>query len=317
MWINILQVLGGVALLYLGGEALVKNASLLGRIVGLRPLTIGLTIVAFGTSAPELATCWVAALGGANDLALGNVVGSNIANIALILGICAVIQPLATQARFLKREVPIMILAAALTCMFALDGVISAVEGIALLALMAPYMWMLLRVGGEEPAVIQEYEAEFQGTTVPALWRTIVGVVVGIGVLTLGASILVAGGTGVARAAGVPEWLIGVTLVAVGTSLPELASSVVAALKNEADIALGNIVGSNIFNIFVILASTALLHPVGVPASALRLDLWVMLGLSLLLLPILMTGLRMGRREGAVMLAAYAGYLGFLATTIQ
>lgn len=302
----------GIALLYFGGELLVTNASKLARIWGLSPLVIGLTVVAFGTSAPELAASLTAALQGSAALAIGNVVGSNIANIALILGVAALLHPLRTEARFIRREVPIMIVVAGLLVLLFRDGSLGRFEGALFLTLLALYLWVLLR-GSEQPQVEAAFaEAYAGGSSVTSPRRTVLGALAGLALLVIGAQLLITGATALARSAGVPELVIGLSLVAVGTSLPELATSVIAALKREPDIALGNIVGSNIFNILGILGVTTLVQPVTLPYAEVALDLWLMLGLSLLMLPFLLTGLRLGRREAAVLLLLYALYLGYL-----
>ncbi|MDQ3399173.1 MAG: calcium/sodium antiporter [Deinococcota bacterium] len=302
----------GIALLYFGGELLVTNASKLARIWGLSPLVIGLTVVAFGTSAPELAASLTAALQGSAALAIGNVVGSNIANIALILGVAALLHPLRTEARFIRREVPIMIVVAGLLVLLFRDGSLGRFEGALFLTLLALYLWVLLR-GSEQPQVEAAFaEAYAGGSSVTSPRRTVLGALAGLALLVIGAQLLITGATALARSAGVPELVIGLSLVAVGTSLPELATSVIAALKRESDIALGNIVGSNIFNILGILGVTTLVQPVTLPYAEVALDLWLMLGLSLLMLPFLLTGLRLGRREAAVLLLLYALYLGYL-----
>lgn len=305
-------IVAGVALLYLGGEFLVHGASSLARIWGLRPMVIGLTVVAFGTSAPELAASLTAALAGSPGIAVGNVVGSNIANIGLILAITALIHPLSTGARFLRREMPVMLATAVLLILLFLDGILGRLEGALFVALLLVFLTVLFR-GGEEPEVQEEFAREYAPETkMPApLWRSTAGVFFGLAILVLGARLLVTGATSIAREAGVPELIIGLTIVAVGTSLPELAASVVAALKREPDIALGNIVGSNIFNVLAILGGTVLIRPIAFPFIHIAIDLGAMLIVSLLLWPFLATGLRLGRREGVVLLGLYSGFVAY------
>jgi cation:H+ antiporter len=311
--VNIILIALGVALLYFGGNLLVKNSSRLAQNWGISPLVIGLTIVAFGTSAPELAASVTAALRGSPEIALGNVIGSNIANVALILALTALVYPLRTQAAFLRRELPIMIGAAALLLLLFLNGNLARTEGMLLLALLGVYLWLLFR-GQETPEIEQEFAREYSGAP-NSPWRSAFGALLGLGLLVAGAQSLVAGATSLARGFGVPELIIGLTLVAVGTSLPELSASIIAAIKREPEIALGNIVGSNIFNILFILGSTTVLQPIDVAFSTVAVDLWVMLGLSVLLLPFLLTGLRLGRREGSVLLVFYAAYVAYLYLT--
>ena len=301
---NVVFVILGIVLLYFGGNLLVDNSSLLARRWGVSSLVIGLTVVALGTSAPELAASITAALRGAPELALGNVIGSNVANIALILGVTALIYPLQTRKPFLRRELPVMIGSAALLPPLLLDGTLSRVDGGLLLVCLGGYLWALLsrrESVGEQSDVSSERP-----------WLTTLGALLGLGLLVGGAQLLVSGATSLARSFGVPELVIGLTLVAVGTSLPELATAGIAALRREPDIALGNVVGSNIFNVLFILGATALVRPIHIAYRAVALNLWLMVGLSLLLLPLLLTGLRLGRREGVLLLVLYTFYVGYL-----
>lgn len=300
----------GIALLYVGGELLVRHASRLATAYRVSPLVIGLTVVAFGTSAPELATSLLAAVRGSAEIALGNVIGSNSANIGLILGLTALIYPLTTQARFVRREVPFMIGVGVLLVVILANGVVGRPEGALLLGLLALYLGVLLR-GGERPDVEQAFAQAYGDKAVRPVWAML-GALLGLSLLVGGAQALVEGAVSLARTLGVSERVIGLTLVAVGTSLPELASSLIAALRRESDIVLGNLIGSNIFNVLGILGVTALAAPLALPLAAVRLDLLVMLGFSLLVLPFLATGLRLGRREGAVLLIAYAAYVAVL-----
>lgn len=308
---DLLLLTVGIGLLWWGGEWLVDGASALARSWGLSPLVIGLTVVAFGTSAPELAATLAAALRGAPAIAFGNVVGSNTANLGLILGTVTLIGPLVPQALFIKREVPVMLVASVLFAALALDGATGRVEGLVLMVLIVPYLFYLLKSDAEPPAVEAEYAEHFDEDTTPT-GRALVLTVVGIGFLVLGAHWLVEGAVGIAQSLGVPERVIGITLVAFGTSLPELAAGIVAVLKREGDIVLGNIIGSNIFNIFLIYGTTCLVHPVTVNAAEARIDLMVMLALTVLTSVLLATGDRMRRPEGAILLAAYVGYVVWL-----
>ncbi len=269
----------GIFLLYTGGELLVRNASHLARTFGLSSLVIGLTVVAFGTSSPELATTLLSTLEGSPEVAVGNVIGSNIANIELILGLTALIYPLQSARAFIRRELPFMIAVGALLIPVFWDGVATRYEGAALLALLVGYLvyqfWQSGRArragrgegaepvtsaGGDASSSLEaNTETEPADTELPAtipLWRAGLGVALGIGVLVAGAQALVSGAVTVAQGFGVPERVIGLTLVALGTSLPELASSLVAAVRREADIILGNVVGSNVFNSLAILGLT-------------------------------------------------------------
>ena len=308
---DVVLILLGVALLYVGGELLVRNATLLAATWGLSPMVVGLTIVALGTSAPELAASLVAALRDSPEMALGNVIGSNAANVGLILAITALVHPLRTRARFLRREVPIMVGASALLLLVVPGDYIGRIEGAVFILLLVAYLLFLLSEG-ETPEVEEEFRREYSAKDLRPPWLAVAGVVFGLALLVAGAHTLVTGATALARGFGVPELIIGITLVALGTSLPELATSLVAALKREPEIALGNIVGSNIFNVLGIVGVTALVRPISVPFGAVAVDLLVMLGLCVLLLPFLLTGLRLGRREASVFLLLYVVYVGYL-----
>ncbi len=307
-----LFVLLGVALLYAGGELLVRNASQLARTFGLSSLVIGLTVVAFGTSAPELATTLLSTLEGSPEVAVGNVVGSNIANIGLILGLTALIYPLQSARRFIRREVPFMVVVGALLFPVFWDGVVARYEGLLLLAFFGGYLWYQFRRSkGVSEVAPEAPEDEAPKRTVPS-WRAWLGVAAGVAVLVAGAQALVTGAVTIAQGFGVPERVIGLTLVAVGTSLPELASSLVAALRREPDLILGNVVGSNIFNIVAILGLTALIYPIRVGYADIQTDLLVMLGLSIFVLPLMLPRYRLGRTGGVVLLALYAAYIAVL-----
>jgi cation:H+ antiporter len=308
--VDVVLVLLGVAGLYAGGELLVRNASRLAAALGLSPLVIGLTVVAFGTSAPELAATLAAAFRGAAEIATGNVVGSNIANVGLILGLMALVYPLMTSWAFIRREVPFMVLATVLALALFADGRLGALEGSVLLAAMAAFLLLAFRAPGEVataavPAVV---DGGRRGSALVPLALALTGIAVLIG----GAQALVAGAVSIAQDLGVSQRVIGLTMVAIGTSLPELASSMVAALRRETDLILGNIVGSNVFNLLFVLGLAALVHPFEVDVVALRIDLIVMTGFSLVLVPMVITGLRVGRAEGAVLLLAYGAYVAFL-----
>ncbi len=310
--LDLAAIVIGIALLFSGGELLVRNASALARVWGLSPMVVGLTIVAFGTSSPELAASLTATLQGSPQIALGNVVGSNTANIALILGLVALVWPPTVTAHFLRREVPIMVAAAALLLVVLVGGVVGRAEGALLLVLLVAYLLLLLRRGEEKSEVREEFAQAYGRAGRRSTWTAVLLVVVGLAVLVGGANVLVMGATSLARGFGLPEMVIGLTLVAVGTSLPELATSLVAAAKRQPDIALGNIVGSNIFNVLGIVGATAVTRPLRVPFEVVAIDLWVMLGFSMVLVPFLVSGSRLGRREGAVLVALYVGYVAYL-----
>ncbi|MCA9840093.1 MAG: calcium/sodium antiporter [Trueperaceae bacterium] len=308
---SILYLILGIALLYAGGEFLVRHASLLASRFGISSLVIGLTVVAFGTSAPELAATLASALDGAPDLAIGNVIGSNIANVALILGIAALIYPVSAGKLFLKRDFPVMMAVSLLLIPFMLDGVVSRLEGGILVGLLIAYLVYLLKYDQSQLAA-DDLPSEPKGP----VWQNIVLLILGIGLLIAGARLLVIGAIAIATRLGVPEAVIGLTVVAFGTSLPELASSVIAASKKQSDILLGNVIGSNIFNVLAILGITALVKPLAEPFAAIRLDILIMLGFSLALLPLFIVGTRgrLGRVPGGLLFAAYLTYIVLLFT---
>jgi len=309
--LDVILVLAGIALLYIGGEALVRGAVALARSLGWSPLVIGLTVVSFGTSSPELASTLAASLRGAPEVAFGNVVGSNIANVGLILGLTALIWPLETTGRFIKQEVPFMLVSSLLLFPLIANGMIGRLEGLFLFVLLVIFLLYLMRREQEDSTVEATFDKEFGGTKLSSA-ASIGLVILGIGLLVAGAHALVTGGVNLARILGVSERVIGLTLVALGTSLPELAASLVAGLRKEGDIVLGNIIGSNIFNVLCILGITPMVHPLVVDASAVWLDLTAMLVLSLLLWPLLANRLRLERWEGFVLLAFYGLYIAWL-----
>jgi cation:H+ antiporter len=313
-----LLLAGGLGALIAGGELLVRGSSRLAAQVGMSPVIIGLTVVAFGTSAPELAVGIQAAFEGRADLVVGNVVGSNIYNVLLVLGLSALVAPLIVQQQLVRLDVPLMILASAIFLLLALDGAITPLEGLALLMLLVVYLMVVLRLSRRESAaVISEYEREF-GPRPARGRRDWLGngalIAFGLLLLVLGADWLVEGAVGVAVSLGLSELVIGLTVVAIGTSLPELVTSIVASLRGERDLAVGNIVGSNIFNLLSVLALTALVAPAGVavPAAALALDIPVMLAVTIACLPIFFTGHLIARWEGALFLVYGLGYTTYL-----
>ena len=296
----------GLALLLGGGECLVRGAVGLARSLGVPPLVIGLTVVAFGTSAPELVVSLQAALGGHPDIVLGNVVGSNNANILLIAGAAAAIRPVAAGPGAVRRDGAALMAATLAFIGLCLLGELGFGAGLALAAALAAWMALALRSARRRGSEGEdEIEAAPRGAAL-ALLLTLAGIA---GVL-LGARLLIDGAVDVARAAGLSEAVIGLTLIAFGTSLPELAAAGMAALRGHGDIALGNVMGSNLFNMLGIAGVTAMAAPVPVPVELLRLDLWVMLAATLLLLAAMRGGRRIGRLEGGALTGAYALYIG-------
>lgn len=312
----VLLILAGLAGLVLGGEWLVRGAVSAARSFGLSPLVIGLTLVGFGTSAPELATSLQAALSGSPGLAIGNVVGSNIGNILLILGIAALLAPVAVSPAALRRDGGVMGLATLLCLGAVLWGEIGRGVGAGLAAALLAYLgftlWSEKRAGGTEAAAVYADEAALVPRSGRGRAAALGLALVGLAVILLGARLLVSGAVIIARDLGMSETVIGLTIVAIGTSLPELVTAVVAVRKGQGDVAVGNVIGSNIFNILGILGVTALVQPMPIPPEILRLDIWVMCGATLLLFAFARTGWTVSRREGAVFLACYAVYLGVL-----
>lgn len=308
---DLLLLLAGVGLLYLGGEGLVRGGIGLGRKLGLNPLVIGLTIVSCGTSSPELAASLAAVLDGRPAIAVGNVIGSNIANLALVLGLTAVIWPLTSAGRSLRRDTAVMLGASLALFVLVRDDLVSRGEGLALLAGMTAYLCLLLIRSQEEKEIARELEREISSTHASG-WAGLAMILGGTGLLVLGAKLLVTGAVGIAQTLGVSERVVGLTVVAFGTSLPELAASLVAAVRHHTEIVFGNLIGSNIFNILMILGGTALVQPVAAPWAELRLDLLVMLGVAVLGPMLLVSGQRLSRREGGLLLLCYAGYLVLL-----
>ena len=316
---TILILIAGLVLLVAGAEVLVKGASRIAFMFGLSPLVIGLTIVAYGTSSPELMVSIQSSLAGQPDIALGNVVGSNIFNVLLILGVSALITPLVVAQQLIRLDVPILIGISCLTLMFGLDGKISRVDGTIFLIGIILYTTFLLIQSRKErnPEVTDEYEREYGGSTARSPQQIAINigfVVLGLGLLVLGSKFLVDSSIAIARSFGVSELVIGLTLVAAGTSLPELATSVVASIRGERDIAVGNVIGSNIFNILAVLGGSSLFSADGltVSASALRFDIPVMIAVAVICLPVFITGQLIARWEGLLFLSYYVAYTAYL-----
>jgi len=315
--LTLLLFIAGLVLLVVGAEWLVSGAARLAAAIGVSPLVIGLTIVAFGTSAPELAVSIRAALVGEADIAFGNVVGSNIFNILVILGLSAAITPLVVAQQLVRLDVPLMVGVTVLTVIFAQDANISRMEGVALFAgLIAYTAFLFIQSRRENGAVQQEYEAEFGERPKGAvqLATNVFLVIAGLGMLAIGSRWLVEGAVALARAIGVSELIIGLTIVSGGTSLPEVATSVVAAIKGERDIAVGNAVGSNIFNLLSVLGLSSIIAPAGIAVDvvALNFDVWVMLAVAVACLPVFFTGNQIARWEGLMFIGYYVIYLVYL-----
>lgn len=320
---SILLVTVGLTLLIGGGDMLVRGSVALAQRLGISSIVIGLTVVAFGTSTPELVVNLSAALEGRSAIGFGNVVGSNIANIGLLLGITALYRPLMVHATIVVREIPMMILACAAAVALGLDqwwdgqaNMLTRGDGMVLLLLFAVFLYYTiadaLRQRGED-LYISESNELIEPRVPRAGWLMPALIVGGLVLLIVGGQLMVRGAVGLATGLGVPEVVVGLTVVAVGTSLPELATSVIAARRGHSDVAIGNIVGSNLYNLLFILGVTHTLAPAELPAGA-GVDLWVMTGFAAVLLPLVMTHQRkLTRAEGAVLLMLYAGYVVWLA----
>lgn len=311
--IEILYLFLGIALLTAGGEALIRGSLAAATRLGVSPLLSGLVIVGFGTSAPEMVVSVDAALEQRPDIAVGNVVGSNIGNILLILGICALITPLRVRPLALQRDAIVVVAVSVLFLALVAGSGLQRLDALILVAGLVAYLawaWRSERSGAAPSAGLHEAEAGELSALPRSLPWTVMAIVTGLALLIAGSRVLLAGAVGIAQGLGVSEAVIGLTLVAVGTSLPELSISVIAAIRRHADVAVGNILGSNIFNVLGILGMSAALQPLPVHARILQFDQWVMLGASLLLLAFLYTGRRLSRLEGSALLAGYVLYVG-------
>jgi cation:H+ antiporter len=336
--LDIGRILLGLVLLVAGGELLVRGAAGLAARIGMSPLVVGLTVVAFATSAPELAVTLGAVLGGEPGLAVGNVVGSNIANVLMILGTAAVILPLLVKVQLVRVDIPFMATFSVLFLLLAGDGGLSRVDGLILFVLLALYISVAIilsrrdgqaddlhgpgasiatasagrvsRTVGDNADTMTEAAREVDAKG-GSIGRDLLFLLIGVGLLIVGANILVRGATGIATAFGVSDLIVGLTVVAVGTSLPELATSIVAVRRGQRDLAVGNVVGSNIFNIGAVAGLAGIISPTGlpVPESALALDIPLMIAASVVLLPLAFTGSVIRRWEGALLLGLYIAYL--------
>lgn len=312
--VPILEVAGGLGLLLVGGEFLLRGAVALARRFGLPHLLIGLTVVAAATSMPELVVTVATGLEGVPDVGVGNVIGSNIANVLLILGAAALLFPIRTKPRDMARDCAAVLIATAIFVFFALMGSFRWYHGAVMLALLVGYIvYSYMEERRRQRAAGANAEpAEGEDIDVPSSCKVaLVLVGIGVGGLAFGSELLVGGAVSIARAAGVSEAVIGLTLVAIGTSLPELATSIVAGIRRHSEVALGNVLGSNLFNILAVLSALSITIPFTVAAELIALDIWVMVGATLLLIPIMATKWRIGRLEGSFFLALYVGYIAW------
>ncbi len=308
MFVDILMILGGLVALYLGAEGLVRGASSMALRLGITPLVVGLTVVSFGTSAPELLVCLL----GTDDISVGNIIGSNVSNLALILGAAALVRPIEVKSRAVRREMPVMLAATVLFMLLAMNGTLSQTDGFILLGAMICYLFYMYMQARRD---MEAYEAligdelgevDPTGTTPVKDVLFIIGGMIG---LAGGAWLMVEGAISISTALGISELVIAISVVAFGTSLPELATSMVASFRGESDISVGNVIGSNIFNLLFVMGVVVSLGAIVVGEDALRIDMWVMLGVSIGIWPLLRTGHVLSRWEGALMLLVYTVYI--------
>ncbi|MFZ6021147.1 MAG: calcium/sodium antiporter [Chloroflexota bacterium] len=317
----VLMLVGGLILLIAGGEGLVRGASRLAAALGISPLIIGLTVVAFGTSSPEFAVSLIASLSGQGSLTVGNVIGSNIFNVLFILGLSAMITPLIISQQLVRLDVPLMVFVSLITLGLAWDGRISQLEGLLLFMGLIGYLFLLFQVSKRESSEVKlEYEHEFgilPSNTPRLLGLNLLMVAAGLAMLGIGSRWLVQGAVEIARLLGVSELIIGLTIIAAGTSLPEVITSVIASLRGERDIAVGNVVGSNLFNLLGVLGLTALLTRGGVaiPEDALMFDLPVMVAVAVACFPIFFHDAKILRWEGALFFLYFLAYIAYLVLT--
>ncbi len=309
--LSLLGLVAGSLFLYFGAEGLVRGSASMAIKKGITPLIVGLTIVSFGTSSPELVVSVSAALRDNPAIAFGNVIGSNICNIALICGVSALIRPIRVNLKLIKNDIVIMIGATLLLIVFALDQNIGRIEGVVLLAGIIGYNIFTLKMAKKEKYIPDEAEKE---NVSEKTWLDFLFIVGGLLILVLGANLFLSGAIEIAQYLGASDVVIGISVVALGTSLPELATTVVAAVKNKGDISIGNVVGSNIFNLLFIIGAAAVIHPILLTGSneLNYIDIGVMLLVTIILLPLAWTKLEVSRLEGAFLLFIYFGYIYYL-----
>lgn len=299
------------ALLYFGADGLVGGSARIAFKMGIKPLIVGLTIVAFGTSSPELVVSINANLAGSGDITLGNVIGSNICNIGLIVGITALIKPINVSLQIVRKDIIIMCGVSVLPILMLIDGQIGRIEGVILILLLIVYLWYNIFIVSKQGNPEADTEIDSIVKKSKPMWMNIAFIIGGLALLIVGANLFVEHAVEIARFFNISESVIGLTIVAIGTSLPELATSVVASIKGESDISLGNIVGSNIFNILAILGIAAVINPINF-GNITYIDLSIMMMFAVVLLPLARTGFIIDRKEGFVLLLLYVGYIYIL-----
>jgi cation:H+ antiporter len=307
-----LMVAGGLVLLLIGGDVLVRGAVTLAQRLAVPPLVIGLTVVAFGTSSPELVVSLDAALSGVPEIAIGNVIGSNIANILLVLGVPAIIYPIACDVNAIRRDGAIMFAVTIGFIALCLSGQILNWQGAIMTSLLCGYLtWSYFSARENNESTAEEFVDEIEGIAARphSMWLSLAFIVAGIAGLIYGSHILIQGATALAVAAGVSETTIALSLIALGTSLPELATSLVAAIRRHGDVAIGNVVGSNLFNILGIMGITSMVAEIPVPDQIISYDLWIMLSAAILVTPFVLRGRPISRRYGAFLTLVYVVYV--------
>lgn len=305
MGMDFFWLIFGLVILVFSGDFLVKGAVGIAEKFKISPLVIGMTVVSFGTSAPELFVSIKAALNGSPDLAIGNVIGSNIANIALVLSITVLIFPILVDKHSKIIDWPMMMFSSILFYVFSMDNIISTIEGVIMVSILLVFTVLLIR-NSRKSGLKEEENTESVSTNMPLTLVLLLGGLIG---LKFGADWFVDGAKGIASSFGMSEAVIGVTIVAFGTSVPELVASGVAAFKKQTDISLGNLIGSNIFNILIVLGITSIIKPIRVAESVMSFDMYWMLGIALALFPMMFIGKKMGRIHGIILLAAYVTYI--------
>ncbi|KIH77191.1 hypothetical protein GFER_08135 [Geoalkalibacter ferrihydriticus DSM 17813] len=311
MVLTVLVFFAGLLLLYYGAEYLVTGSSHLAFSFGVRPLIVGMTVIAFATSMPELMVSLLAAFKGSSDIAAGNIIGSNIANVGLILGVAGLMMPMTVARSTLMREIPFMIGVSLLLYLFVLDGVLGFANGLILFLLLIGFLLYCLRTARTGSVVEVDAEAP-RGRPGESRRRHLVFIGLGMVGLGVGAELMVRSAVIIATALGISELVIGMTVVALGTSLPELAASVVSAWKGEMDLSVGNVIGSNIFNVLFVLGICPMIRPLSIDPSVLRFELPIMLAFSIALIPLLLPGMKLDRPRGALLLTAYLIFIGVL-----
>lgn len=311
MW-DWIALAGGILLLYFGAEWLVKGAAGLGRAFGVRPIVVGLTVIAYGTSMPELVVSGIAAVHGMPAIALGNVIGSNIANLGLILGITAAISPLAVEGTLIRRELPVMLATTLLIPLLVADGTVERWEALLLLSGAVAFTWVTARFARPDAERAAHLEADVEAVGAPhaeGKVRLSIIALIGLILLIAGGQLFVTGASGIAIAMGISQRVVGLTVAAIGTSAPELAASIVAALRGHASMAVGNVIGSNIFNVVFVLGGVGMIRPIKGSVETFGFDVFVLAGITLLAMAFLRGARIMVRWEGAALLICYAAYL--------